>query len=85
MVHKTLLSGVRGKLILKFSSLNISVFVIKIGGNEAVYCTWYEVNKIMHCRQGKAEVACVCVSLGRLRLGFFYNIKVDLQEVGWEH
>jgi len=57
MVHKTLLSGVRGKLILKFSPLNISVFVIKIGGNEALY----EVNKGLRRRQCKAEVICLYV------------------------
>jgi hypothetical protein len=46
MVHKKLFSGVKGKLIMKFSPLNISVFVIKIGGNEAVY----EINKGVHRR-----------------------------------
>jgi hypothetical protein len=56
MVHKKLLSGVRGKLILTFP-LNISAFVIKIGGNEAVH----EINKGVHRRQCKAEVICVCV------------------------
>jgi hypothetical protein len=35
MVYKKLFSGVRGKLILNFSPLNISVLVISIGSNEA--------------------------------------------------
>jgi len=42
---------------MKFSPLNISVFVIKIGGNEAVY----EFNKGVRRRQCKAHVKCVCV------------------------